>query len=82
MKANENMKVCEICKENAVFLCFTCKNYFCIKCYKYVHDMKINSDHKKENIDPYIPIDIKCPEHPDHPIYLFCKDEKGKNHNI
>ena len=82
MKANENMKVCEICKENAVFLCFTCKNYFCSKCYKYIHDMKINSEHKKENIDPYIPIDIKCPEHPDHPIYLFCKDEKGKNHNI
>ena len=72
------IKKCEICKENAVFLCFQCNNYYCERCYKFVHDIKINSQHIKEKIDPYVPIDIKCTEHPNHQIYLFCADEKGK----
>ena len=54
------IKKCEICKENALFLCFQCNNYYCERCYKFVHDIKINSQHIKEKIDPYVPIDIKC----------------------
>ena len=72
-----NLKVCDICKENATYICFTCKNYLCEKCSKYIHDMKINSAHKKEKLDPYIPIELKCQDHPEHPIFLFCLDEKG-----
>ena len=33
---------------------------------------------KKEKIDPYIPIDLKCPQHPRVSNNLFCIDEKGK----
>ena len=70
-------KECELCKENATNLCFKCNSYFCEQCFKYVHGKKINSNHIKESIDPFIPIDLKCPEHSDHPMYLFCIDEKG-----
>ena len=34
-------------------------------------------NHKKENIDPFIPIELKCPIHPQNPMNLFCVDEKG-----
>ena len=44
-----------------------------------IHDKQKNSQHKKEPIDPYIPFDLKCPEHPDIPLNLFCLDEKGNN---
>ena len=74
----KNIKGCEICKENATFLCFECRNYLCDRCYKFIHDIQINSNHKKEDIDPFIQIDIICPKHPDHPICFFCVDEKGK----
>ena len=63
---------------NAIYLCFQCNNYFCELCYKFVHDKEINSNHKKENIDPFVSIDLKCPEHPQDGISLFCIDEKGK----
>ena len=43
-----------------------------------IHDLKKELNHKKENIDPFVPIDLKCPEHTDHPMSLFCIDEKGK----
>ena len=72
------IKECEICGTNATCLCYICKSYFCESCYKLIHDKKINSNHKKENIDPFVPIDLKCPDHPEHPMYLFCVDEKGK----
>ena len=42
-----------------------------------IHDIKKNPQHKKENIDPFVPIDIKCPEHPMDRMNLFCLDEKG-----
>ena len=74
------IKECELCKTNATSLCFKCNCYFCDQCYKYVHDKQINSNHKKEIIDPFIPIDIKCPDHPQHLMFLFCVDEKG-NYN-
>ena len=76
-KKQKLIKECCICELDAVSLCFECKNYFCEKCYKYVHDKKKNSSHKKEDIDLYVPIDVKCSEHPDHPIFLFCVNEKG-----
>ena len=72
-------KECEICKSDATCLCFSCNNYFCERCYKLIHDLKNNSEHKKENIDPFVPIDIKCPEHPQDRMYLFCSNEKGNS---
>ena len=77
MEKNKNIKECDICKVNATCLCFNCIQYFCESCYKYVHNKQSNSSHKKELIDPYVPIDLKCPEHPIIPITLFCLDEKG-----
>ena len=71
-------KTCEICDSNATSLCFICKNYFCEQCYKFVHEKQKNINHKKESIDPFIPIDLKCPEHPEHSVCLFCTEEKGK----
>ena len=71
-----NIKQCDICGINASCLCFDCINYFCESCFKLIHDKKINSGHKKEKIDPYIPIDLKCKDHPKIPLNLFCIDEK------
>ena len=79
MKTNQkNYKQCEICKSEATSLCFKCISYYCDACFKYVHEKKENSDHKKEKIDYFAPIDTKCPEHEKVPINLFCIDEKGK----
>ena len=72
------IKVCEICKINAIYLCFQCNNYFCESCFKFVHDKQVNSNHKKESIDPFVPIDLKCPDHPQDNMSLFCIEEKGK----
>lgn len=74
----ELLKKCGICKEFAKNLCLKCNNYFCESCFKFVHDKPSNQDHKKENIDPFIPIDIKCQFHPEYPIKIFCVDEMGK----
>ena len=73
-----NEKSCEICGENAKNLCLECTSYFCEICYKFVHEKKKNIQHKKEEIDHFNPIDIKCPEHPKVPMNLFCKDDQGK----
>ena len=73
----KNFKQCEICKKEATSLCLECNCYYCDKCYKYVHDINENKDHKKEKIDYFVPIDTKCPEHPKNPINLFCVNEKG-----
>ena len=72
------IKECEICKSNATCLCLKSYSYFCDSCFKLVHDKEVNSNHKKEIIDPFVPIDIKCSEHDRHPMDLFCVDEKGK----
>ena len=72
------MKKCEICGENSTCLCFQCLEYFCESCFKLIHDKKLNSNHKKEKIDPFVPIDLKCEEHPKVPNNLFCIDEKVK----
>jgi len=75
---SNNQKVCELCGEIAKSLCLKCNIYFCDSCYNYLHEKKKKQDHKKENIDPFIPIDTKCPEHPNIPLNLFCVEEKGK----
>ena len=74
----KNFKQCEICKIEATSLCSECVSYFCDACYKYVHDKKENSSHKKQKIDYFVPIDTKCPDHPKNIIDLFCIDEQGK----
>ena len=75
----KNYKLCEICESEATSLCLKCMSYFCDKCYKNVHDNKAKSSHKKEKIDYFVPIDTKCPDHPQNIINLFCIDEKGNN---
>ena len=74
----KNIKLCEICEAYASSLCFQCKSYFCESCYKFIHEKKNNSQHIKENVDPYVPIDIKCPDHPLIVNNLFCVNENGK----
>ena len=77
-----NEKTCDLCGELAKSLCLKCICYFCDSCYKFVHDKKKNNNHQKENIDPFIPFDIKCPDHPNIPLNLFCIDDKSKNINL
>ena len=78
MEVQKNIKQCEICKvKEATTLCLDCYSYFCEACYKYVHDIKENSNHKNEKMDLFIPIDIMCPEHGRNSMNLFCIDEKG-----
>ena len=79
MDKNKSKQVieCSFCNSNANLLCFKCNNYFCEKCFKIIHDLPKNSNHKKESIDLFVPIDIKCSEHPEHPYFLFCLKEKS-----
>ncbi len=72
-----NLKKCEICNSEANCLCFKCNCYYCQNCYKLIHDLKKNPNHKKETIDPFVPIDLKCPDHSDQNMYFFCIEEKG-----
>ena len=73
-----NIKLCEYCGTNATCLCFECLEYYCEACFKIIHYTKLKSQHKKENIDPYVPFDLKCPNHPQIANNLFCTNEKGK----
>ena len=72
-----NYKKCDICENDASSLCFDCIMYLCESCFKFIHDKKKNSNHKTEKIDYFIPIELKCHEHPKNIINLFCIDEKG-----
>ena len=76
---NKSLKECGLCSENATCLCFQCMNYFCERCYKFVHNLQKNLNHKKETIDPFVPFEFKCSEHPTNPYNLFCSDEKVKS---
>ena len=71
-------KKCELCKEKATILCFDCSFYLCNSCFKFLHEKKANINHKKEDIDPYVSMDIKCPNHPNNKINIFCIEEKSK----
>ena len=78
MEIPKNIKKCEICKvREAIALCLDCHSYFCEICYKCVHDIKENSNHRKEKIDLFVPIDTTCSNHERSPMNLFCIDEKG-----
>ena len=72
------IKNCEYCGTNATCLCFECLEYYCDSCFKYDHNKQLKAHHKSEAIDPYVPIDLKCKEHPKNPNNLYCSNEKGK----
>ena len=76
-----NLKYCDICKSQATSLCPSCLSgvgfYYCDSCYKMIHDKKENMNHKKEKIDYYLPIDLRCNIHQNVSLNLFCLDEKG-----
>ena len=74
----KQIKECSFCEIKAIYLCFQCRKYFCENCFKIIHDLKNNFEHKKELIDPFIPIEINCSEHPNYPLELFCLNDKGK----
>ena len=76
-KKTKLIKTCETCGLNATFHCFDCLEYFCDSCFKFNHDKQVKSQHKKENIDLYVPIELKCPYHPKNPNNLFCIKDKG-----
>ena len=84
MEENQrNEKICDICKSKATLLCLECIcSYYCDNCYKLIHDIKVNSNHKKENVDYFVPIETRCSEHPNVALNLFCLDEKGNNNII
>ena len=77
-KKQLNIKLCEYCGSNATCLCFECLEYFCDSCFKTIHEKKLKSPHKKENIAPYVPFDLNCPNHHNNSNNLFCTNEKGK----
>lgn len=76
-KNSKFIKSCESCGETSTCFCFECKELFCDSCFKYYHQKKLKSKHKKEIIDPYIPIELKCPDHPSNSNNIFCVEEKG-----
>jgi len=47
-----------------------------------IHDKKKSNNHKKENKDSFIPIELKCSIHPQNPMNLFCVNDKGKYINL
>ena len=73
-QSKSKIKKCEICNSDPNSLCYQCISYFCEKRFKFVHDNQNNSQHKKEEIDPFVPIDTKCPDHSKIPVNLFCVD--------
>ena len=78
MEDKIEQKKCEICKDKATNICFDCSFYLCDDCFKFIHEKKTNHDHKKENIDLFSSLDLKCREHPKIPMSLFCVEEKSK----
>lgn len=71
-------KECEICKSTATNICYDCLNYLCDSCFEFIHIKSANLLHQTESIDSFLSIDIKCPEHPQNSINLFCATEKSK----
>ena len=79
MKNNKKENsLCELCKKQATNFCYECSFYLCDSCFEYLHEKKVNSEHKKEEIDYFVSIYTKCPKHPENPMNLFCVDEKSK----
>ena len=74
---NKNNKYCQICGELSINLCFDCVMYLCDSCFKFIHNKEINTKHKTEKIDCFVPFDLKCEKHPKDRINLFCLKEMG-----
>ena len=75
----KRIKYCDFCEtKDATCICFKCNNYFCDECYKIIHSLKEEQkeEHKKENIDIFVPIELKCQKHPKYLNSLFCINEK------
>ena len=72
------IKECETCESNATCLCFECNEYYCDSYFKMIHDKQKKTNHKKEKIDIYVPIALKCQVNKNIPLNIFCIDEKGK----
>ena len=77
MKNIQNLKKCDVCKNEPKSICFKCMNYYCDSCFKIAHTKEEFKTHKKENIDYFNFIEVRCPEHKLSPMNLFCLDEKG-----
>ena len=74
-----NVKICDLGQTNeATAICYECPSYFCNSCFNLIHNIKINSSHKKEEVDPFVSINVKCTEHPKIINNLFCIKEKSK----
>ena len=71
------IKKCDYCRSDASDVCFKCNDFFCNNCYKIIHELRKDSEHKKIEINPYLSIDLFCPMHPKNPLELFCLDDKG-----
>jgi len=71
-------KVCLSCEANATIVCFDCKNYYCVNCFNSIHKSPKMKIHKKDEITPALPIEIKCLNHQDYQITSFCLNDKGK----
>ena len=72
----KQIKSCDFCGVNASSICFKCNNYFCDNCFKIIHDLKKSEVHKKEELDFFIPIELKCHKHFPNLNNLFCLNEK------
>ena len=68
----------ELCKETAANICYECYLYLCDSCFTYLNEKIANLFHKRKEINPFISIIIKCPEHSTIPMNLFCSKEKSK----
>ena len=79
MEGKKEERKCELCKDKATTICYDCSFYLCDGCFKFLHEKEANKEHKKEDIDPFFTIDIKCHEHPKIPMSLFCAEESSKN---
>ena len=77
MEVKSKIKKCVFCLMEATCLCYKCLEYYCDSCYNIAHKSEERKNHKKEKIDYFLPMDMKCPEHNLNPINLFCVDEKG-----
>ena len=69
---------CELCKNPASNICYDCSFYLCDSCFDYLHIKKVNSEHKKEKIEPIIPINIKCTKHQKMPLSFYYIEENSK----
>ena len=78
MEENLLIKKCDFCKGDATSLCIKCMSYFCDTCFQIAHKSEETKSHKKEKIDYFCPIDVKCPIHKLYPNELFCTDEMSK----